>query len=169
MVRLSKLVSRGLGIAAASLLLTLPATAQTPGSPSISEIASSNHSFDVLTSLLKQAKLLGAFDGSNGKVFTIFAPTDDAFGRLPKGTIEGLYKPENKELLYDLIAYHVIGGNVTADKLSSGPVKSKASGLPLQVNVGQMVTINNATVKATNITASNGVIHVIDTVLIPQR
>lgn len=58
---------------------------------------------------------------------------------------------------------------MTADKLSSGSVKSKASGLPLQVNVGQTVTINNATVKVADITASNGIIHVIDTVLIPQR
>lgn len=172
MIRLSRLASKYLtvaGIGLTSLLISFPATAQDAGNPSIAEIASSSDSFDVLESLLAHAGILGAFDGSNGKVFTVFAPTDDAFGRLPKGTIESLYKPENRETLYDVLAYHVIGGSVTADQLSSGPIESKASGLPLQVNVGQMVTINNATVQAANITASNGMIHVIDAVLIPQR
>ena len=99
---------------------------------------------------------------------SVFAPTDDAFGRLPAGTIESLYRPENRETLYDVLAYHVIGGSVTSDQLSSGAVDSK-NGLPLQVGVGQRVTVNDATVRAADITATNGVIHVIDTVLIPQR
>ena len=156
------------GIGVTSLLIALPITTQSANAQSISEIAGSNDSFDVLTALLDHAGWLGAFDGSNGKVFTVFAPTDDAFGRLPKGTIESLYQPENREVLYDVLAYHVIGGNVTSDQLSSGAVDSK-NGLPLQVSVGQQVSINDATVSMADITASNGVIHVIDTVLIPQR
>ncbi|NEQ54851.1 MAG: fasciclin domain-containing protein [Leptolyngbya sp. SIO3F4] len=171
MARLSKLVSQCLkvaGIGLTSLLVALPVTAQSTSNQSITEIAGSSDSFDVLVALLDHAGWLGAFDGSNGKVFTVFAPTDDAFGRLPAGTIESLYKPENKEFLYDVLAYHVIGGSVTSDQLSSGDVDSK-NGLPLQVGVGQQVTINEATVRAADITATNGVIHVIDTVLIPQR
>ena len=170
MTRLSKLTSQCLKVASigfASLLIALPATAQSSDS-SIAQIAGSSDSFDVLTALLKHAGFLGAFDGSNGKEFTVFAPTDDAFGRLPAGTIESLYRPENRETLYDVLAYHVIGGSVTSDQLSSGAVDSK-NGLPLQVGVGQQVTINDATVRAADITATNGVIHVIDTVLIPQR
>ena len=171
MRRLSKLASQGLkfaGIGLTSLLIALPLTAQSARSQSITEIAGSNDSFDVLDSLKKHAGILGAFDGSNGKEFTVFAPTDDAFGRLPEGTIESLYRPENRETLFDVLAYHVIGGSVTSDQLSSGAVDSK-NGLPLEVNVGQQVTINEATVRAADITATNGVIHVIDTVLIPQR
>lgn len=171
MTRLSRFISQCLkvaGIGFTSLLIALPATAQSTSDQSIAQIAGSSDSFDVLVSLLEYAGWVGAFDGSNGKEFTVFAPTDDAFGRLPKGTIESLYKPENREILYDVLAYHVIGGSVTSDQLSSGAVDSK-NGLPLQVNVGQQVTINDATVRAADITATNGVIHVIDTVLIPQR
>lgn len=171
MAPLSNLFSKCLkaaGIGFASLIIALPATAQSTSDQSITQIAGSNDSFDVLVSLLDHAGFLGAFDGTNGKEFTVFAPTDDAFGRLPAGTIESLYKPENRETLYDVLAYHVIGGSVTSDQLSSGAVDSK-NGLPLQVSVGQQVTINDATVRAADITASNGVIHVIDTVLIPQR
>lgn len=166
MTRLSQLTSHCLkitGVALTGLLIALPAKAQ-----SITEIAGSSDSFDVLTSLLNHAGWLGAFDGSNGKVFTVFAPTDDAFGRLPAGTIESLYKPENREFLYDVLAHHVIGGSVTSDQLVSGDVDSK-NGQPLQVSVGQQVMINGATVTAADVIASNGVVHAIDTVLIPQR
>ena len=171
MIRFSKLAQQCFqvaGIGLTGLLIALPATAQSSSNQSIAQIAGANDSFDVLVSLLEHAGWVGAFDGSNGKEFTVFAPTDDAFGRLPEGTIESLYKPENRETLYDVLAYHVIGGSVTSDQLSSGAVDSK-NGLPLQVNVSQQVTINDATVRAVDITATNGVIHVIDTVLIPQR
>ncbi|MEM1242501.1 MAG: fasciclin domain-containing protein [Cyanobacteria bacterium P01_H01_bin.26] len=172
MALLSKLTSRCLkaaGIGFASLFMALPITAQSADAQSISEIASSNDSFDVLTSLLEEAGWVGAFDGSNGKEFTVFAPTDEAFSLLSEGTLESLYEPENREMLYDIIAYHVIGGSVTSDQLSSGAVESKAGGLPLQVEVGEQITVNGATVSTADIAATNGVIHVIDMVLIPQR
>lgn len=172
MTLLSKLNSQYLklaGIGFASLFLALPLNAQGASAQSIAEIASSNDSFDTLVSLLEHAGWTESFDGSNGKVFTVFAPTDDAFDRLPAGTVESLFKPENKEMLYDVLAYHVIGGSVTADQLSSGAVDSKAGGLPLQVDVDQQVMINNATVSEADIIATNGVIHAIDMVLIPQR
>ncbi|MEM1256327.1 MAG: fasciclin domain-containing protein [Cyanobacteria bacterium P01_H01_bin.21] len=171
MTRLSKLTSQCLkiaGIGFTSLLIALPVTAQSTSSQSITQIAGSNDSFDVLVSLMKHAGILEAFNGTNGKEFTVFAPTDDAFGRLSEGTIESLYRPENREMLLDVLAYHVIGGSVTSDQLSSGAVDSK-NGLPLQVSVGQQVTVNSATVRTADITANNGVIHAIDTVLIPQR
>lgn len=172
MAFLSKLTSRCLkaaGIGLTGLLIALPISAQNGNAQSISEIASSNDSFEVLTSLLEEAGWVEAFDGSNRKEFTVFAPTDEAFSRLPEGTLESLYEPENREMLYDVIAYHVIGGSVTSDQLSSGALDSKAGGLPLQVEVGQQITINDATVSAADITATNGVIHTIDMVLIPQR
>ena len=169
--RLSRLISKcskAAGIGFASLLIALPVTAQSTSNQSITAIANSNDSFDVLSALLSHAGWSGAFDGSNGKEFTVFAPTDQAFGRLPEGAIESLFEPENRELLYDVLAYHIIGGSVTSAQLSAGAVESK-NGLPLQVGVDPQVTINNATVVAADITATNGVIHVIDTVLIPQR
>ncbi|MEO0942662.1 MAG: fasciclin domain-containing protein, partial [Cyanobacteria bacterium J06642_12] len=86
-----------------------------------------------------------------------------------EGTVESLFEPENKEVLFDILAYHFIGGSVTSDQLSSGAVDSKAMGLPLQIEVGDEVTVNDATVSTADITASNGVIHAIDMVLIPQR
>lgn len=172
MALLSTLTSQCLkfvGIGITSLFIALPITAQSVSDPSIAEIASSNDSFDTLVSLLEHAGWLEKFDGSDGKEFTVFAPTDKAFSSLPEGTLESLYKPENREMLFDVLAYHVIGGSVTSDQLSSGAVDSKAKGLPLQVNVGQQITINDATVSTADIPASNGVIHAIDMVLIPQR
>ncbi|MEO0408078.1 MAG: fasciclin domain-containing protein, partial [Cyanobacteria bacterium P01_A01_bin.135] len=151
-----------------SLAVALPAAAQSAGDQSIAEIASSSDSFDTLTSLLEHAGWVEAFD-SDDKEFTVFAPTDEAFERLSDGVVESLYEPENIDFLYDILAYHVVGGSVTSDQLTSGAVESKAGGLPLQVDVGQEITVNGAAVSTADIAASNGVIHVIDTVLIPQR
>ena len=171
MTRFSRLTSKCIkaaSIGLTSVLLALPVTAQGTSDQSIADIASANDSFDVLTSLLEHAGWLGAFDGSNGKEFTVFAPTDEAFARLPEGAVDSLYEPENTEYLYDVLAYHVIGGSVTSDQLAAGAVDSK-NGLPLQVGVDPSVTVNNATVLTADIAATNGVIHVIDAVLIPQR
>lgn len=172
MAPLSKLASQCLkatGVGFASLFIALPMTAQSTSDLSIAEIAASSDSFETLVSLLEHAGWVGAFDGSNGKEFTVFAPTDEAFESLPEGTVESLFQPENKETLYDILAYHIVGGSVTSDQLSSGAVESKAGGLPLQVSVGQQVTVNGATVSTADIIANNGVIHAIDAVLIPQR
>ncbi len=175
-----KSVSRFLamtGLGLGSLVLAFPSNAETApqveviaqasSAPSIAAIASSSNSFDVLTALINHAGWTGAFDSPN-KSFTVFAPTDDAFGRLPKGTIEQLFKPESKEMLYDILAYHVIGGSVTSGSLTNGPVKTK-NGLPLEISLGQGVRINSANVSQADINASNGTIHVIDQVLIPNR
>ncbi|MEM6253016.1 MAG: fasciclin domain-containing protein [Cyanobacteria bacterium P01_D01_bin.156] len=136
------------------------------GGNSIVGIASTNASFDVLTALLTHAKLVGVLDGETE--FTVFAPTDDAFGRLPKGTIESLFKPENQELLTTILTYHVVPGSVLSTQLSSGSVNSVA-GIPLDIAVGSGVTVNSANVVAADIEASNGVIHVVDQVILPPQ
>lgn len=132
----------------------------------IVSIASTNDSFDVLTALLKHAKLVGVLNGETE--FTVFAPTDDAFGRLPAGTIESLYQPENRELLATILTYHVVPGSVRSTDLSSGSVDSVA-GIPLDIAVGAGVTVNSANVVAADIEASNGIIHVVDAVILPPQ
>ena len=92
----------GVGIASLFLASSLPA--RSVNAESIAEIASSNDSFETLTSLLEYAGWVGLLDGSNGKEFTVFAPTDEAFEQLPEGTVERLFEPENKEMLFDILA-----------------------------------------------------------------
>ncbi|MEM9265946.1 MAG: fasciclin domain-containing protein [Cyanobacteria bacterium P01_F01_bin.13] len=132
----------------------------------IVSIASTNSSFDVLTALLTHAKLVGVLNGETE--FTVFAPTDDAFGRLPEGTIESLYQPENRELLATILTYHVVPGSVRSTQLSSGAVDSVA-GIPLDIAVGSGVTVNSANVVQADIEASNGIIHVVDEVILPPQ
>ena len=127
----------------------------------IVSIASTNDSFDVLTALLKHAKLVGVLNGDTE--FTVFAPTDDAFGRLPQGTIESLYQPENRELLTTILTYHVVPGSVRSTDLSSGSVDSVA-GIPLDIAVDTGVTVNTSNVVTADIEASNGIILVVDSV-----
>lgn len=136
------------------------------GGNTIVGIASTNDSFDVLTALVKHAKLVGVLNGETE--FTVFAPTDDAFGRLPQGTIESLFQPENRDLLTTILTYHVVPGSVLSTQLSSGSVNSVA-GIPLDITVGSGVTVNGANVVAADIEASNGVIHVVDQVLLPPQ
>lgn len=132
----------------------------------IVSIASTNESFDVLTALLKHAKLVGVLNGETE--FTVFAPTDDAFGRLPQGTIESLFQPENRDLLATILTYHVVPGSVRSTDLSSGSVESVA-GIPLDISVGSGVMVNSANVVSADIEASNGIIHVVDAVILPPQ
>jgi uncharacterized surface protein with fasciclin (FAS1) repeats len=98
--------------------------------------------------------------------FTVFAPTDDAFSKLPEGTVDDLLKPENKKKLADLLTYHVIKGKVMAADLKTKMVRTK-NGAKLDIKVnGGVVTVNDAAVVTADVNASNGVIHVIDTVLL---
>lgn len=99
--------------------------------------------------------------------FTVFAPNDDAFAKLPEGTVEDLLKPENKTKLANLLAYHVLKGKVMAADVKTMMAET-ANGAKLDIKVKDgVVTVNDATVVTADVDASNGVIHVIDTVLMP--
>jgi transforming growth factor-beta-induced protein len=125
-------------------------------------------SFKTLVAAVKAAGLVDTLKGEGP--FTVLAPTDEAFEKLPKGTVEMLLKPENKDKLVAILTYHVIPAKAMAAdvvKLDGKEVKT-VEGKKVKIEVdGKTVMINNAKVTKTDIVCSNGVIHVIDTVLLP--
>lgn len=121
--------------------------------------------FDTLVAAVKAAGLVDTLSGPGP--FTVFAPTDEAFAKLQAGTVDTLLKPENKEKLAAILKYHVLAGKVMAADVKTMDVKTvNGKELPIKVEAGK-VTVGGANVIKTDIAASNGVIHVIDTVLIP--
>lgn len=124
-------------------------------------------SFKTLAAALKAADLVDTLKGKGP--FTVFAPTDEAFAKLPAGTVESLLKPENKKKLVSILTYHVVPGKVTAkDVVKLSEAKTvQGSAVKIVVKDGK-VMVDNATVTKTDIEASNGVIHVIDTVIMPK-
>ncbi len=146
---------------------TTPASPETNTSQAgtIVDVAASNPHFKTLVTAIKAAGLTQTLSG-NGP-FTVFAPTDAAFAKLPKGTLQKLLKPENKATLQKVLGYHVVSGEVDSSALKSGPVSTvEGDSLNVQVVNGH-VKVNTATVVKANIKASNGVIHAINTVLLP--
>ena len=142
-----------------------PAMNSTTTSGSVVEVAASNGSFKTLTAALKAAGLDKAL--ASGGSYTVFAPTDEAFAALPKGTVEELLKPENKDTLVKLLTYHVVQGEKASTSLRSGDTET-LSGAPVKVNVSSGgVMVNDANVVQADIKANNGVIHVIDKVILP--
>lgn len=133
--------------------------------PTIVEIAASNDDFSTLVAAVKAAGLAETLSGEGP--FTVFAPTNAAFAKLPDGTVEALLRPENKEQLVSILTYHVVPGNVTSDQVSAGEVKT-VQGDSIDVSTNYGVKVDNAKVIKTDIMASNGVIHVIDTVILPD-
>jgi uncharacterized surface protein with fasciclin (FAS1) repeats len=122
-------------------------------------------SFKTLAAALTAARLVETLKGDGP--FTVFAPTDKAFAALPAGTVEDLLKPENKEKLVAILTYHVVPGKVMAADVKTGKVKT-VNGAELSVKAeGGKVTVNEATVTSADIVTSNGVIHVIDAVVLP--
>jgi len=129
-------------------------------------VASSAGSFNTLVAAVKAAGLVETLQGTGP--FTVFAPTDEAFAKLPKGTVEDLLKPENKEKLVAILTYHVVAGKVMAADVKTMKAKT-VNGQSLDVKVADgVVTVDKATVVKTDVAASNGVIHVIDTVVLPN-
>ncbi len=123
--------------------------------------------FTILAKALQAAGLVETLKGK-GK-FTVFAPTDEAFAKLPAGTLESLLKPENKEKLKAILLYHVVSGKVEAKdvvKLNGQDVKTVQGGT-VKIDTSNGVKVNSSNVVKADVNASNGVIHVIDTVLIP--
>ncbi len=101
--------------------------------------------------------------------FTVFAPTDEAFAALPEGTVDTLLLPENKAMLTAILTYHVVPGKVMSTDLSDGMTAATVQGGDLTVDLSDGVKINGATVTAADIETSNGVIHVVDTVILPPE
>ena len=123
--------------------------------------------FNTLVAAVKAAGLVDTLKGKGP--FTVFAPTDEAFAKLPAGTLENLLKPENKEKLQQILKYHVVSGQVMAkDVMKMHSAKTLEGGnLTIEAGTGG-VMVNQAHVTKTDIAASNGVIHVVDSVLLPK-
>ncbi|MGQ4646411.1 fasciclin domain-containing protein [Lyngbya aestuarii] len=145
------------------------ASSETAESENIVALASTNDSLQTLTQAIEAAGLTETLSGEGP--FTVFAPTDAAFAALPEGAVEELLKPENRDQLVQLLKYHVVPGEVTSAAIVTGEVSS-VEGTPLNVVVDEgtsEVKVNEAKVTKPDIKASNGVIHVIDTVMLPLK
>tara|TARA_R110001583_G_scaffold7720_3_gene37871 strand:+ start:56229 stop:56669 length:441 start_codon:yes stop_codon:yes gene_type:complete len=133
----------------------------------IVDVAANNGSFNTLVAAVKAAGLVDTLKGEGP--FTVFAPTDEAFAKLPEGTVEMLLKPENKDKLVAVLTYHVVAGKVDAAKVVTLKSAETVQGQQVTIAVNQdKVMINNAQVVMADVEASNGIIHVIDTVLLPK-
>ena len=129
-------------------------------------VASGAGSFNTLVAAVKAAGLVETLQGTGP--FTVFAPTDEAFAKLPKGTVEDLLKPENKQKLVAILTYHVVPGKVMAADVKTMKAKT-VNGKELSIVVADgKVTVDKANVLKTDVAAKNGVIHVIDTVVLPN-
>ncbi len=135
--------------------------------PDIVALASQTPSLSTLVQALQAADLVSALQG-NGP-YTVFAPTNDAFAALPAGTLDNLMKPENKQQLIDILTYHVAEGNVKSGDLTNNMMVKTLGGKDLKVMLsGDKVMINDANVTMPNVEASNGVVHVVDKVILPS-
>ena len=150
-------------IAATASFSATNVKAETAGK-TIVEIAAGAEDFSTLVAAVKAAGLVDVL--SSKGPFTVFAPTNEAFAKLPEGTVESLLKPENKDKLIAVLKYHVVPGKVMAKDVVKVDSAKTAQGSSVTVTVeGKTVKVDNATVVKTDIEASNGVIHVIDTVI----
>ena len=163
---------RSLALAA---LLAVPATAvaqeaqgYAPGAAPAGDIIETAVSAGTFTTLAKALEAAGLVETLQGEgPFTVFAPTDEAFAKLPEGTLEALL--EDKEKLTAILTYHVVPGTITADQVAAMTSARTVNGKELGIAAtGGTVTVGTATVTQADIPASNGVIHVIDTVLLPE-
>ena len=123
--------------------------------------------FKTLAAALQAAGLVDALKGEGP--FTVFAPTDEAFSKLPQGTLEDLLKPENKATLSGILTYHVVSGKVLSTDLQEGNVTTLDGGAVIIDFEGQGVKVNEANVIQADIVTDNGVIHIIDKVLLPEE
>ena len=149
---------------AAALLAVTPAAA---GKQDIVDTAVGAGQFNTLVAAVKAAGLVDTLKGKGP--FTVFAPTDAAFAKLPKGTVEDLLKPENKSKLVAILTYHVVPGKVMSTDIAGKKLSPKSvQGQSIAVDATNGVKVNNAKVVTADIATSNGVIHVIDTVILPK-
>lgn len=157
----------GAVIAAAAVGLTLGSAEDAVAAEmDIVDTAIAADQFETLAAALDAAGLVETLKGPGP--FTVFAPTDEAFASLPAGTVENLLKPENKEQLIAVLTYHVVPGKVAAAEVAKLEEAKTVNGGTLEIDAKSGgVKINDAKVTATDIAASNGLIHVIDKVLLP--
>ena len=145
-------------------VISLPAGAQ---NKDIVDTAVGAGSFKTLAAALQAAGLVETLKGAGP--FTVFAPTDEAFAKLPAGTVENLLKPENREKLKAVLTYHVVAGKVSANQVAKLNSAKTVQGSDVKISAsGGKVKVDNANVLKTDVMASNGVIHVIDTVIMPR-
>jgi uncharacterized surface protein with fasciclin (FAS1) repeats len=172
LVRMTAAAIVGMALAAGATI------AETPGKnmvqvaaasdKNIVETASAAGQFKTLTAAINAADLAETLKGSGP--FTVFAPTDAAFAKLPAGTVETLLKPENRDRLAAILTYHVVPGKVTAAEVTKLDEAKTVNGRMIDVSTsGGTVMVNDAKVITADIPASNGIIHVIDTVILPPR
>lgn len=149
----------------AATLIAGPALADGHGKD-IVDIAAGDENFSTLVAAVQAAGLVDTLKGEGP--FTVFAPTNDAFAALPAGTVENLLKPENKDQLTAILTYHVVPGKVMSGDLSNGMTATTVQGSDVTIMTEGGVTVQGANVTTADIEASNGVIHVIDAVILPQ-
>ncbi|HMO06332.1 MAG TPA: fasciclin domain-containing protein [Paracoccaceae bacterium] len=152
-----------LALTASAAFLSTPALA---AEKDIVDTAVAAGSFTTLVAAVQAAGLVDTLKGEGP--FTVFAPTDAAFAALPAGTVEDLLKPENKDRLVAVLTYHVVPGKVMSTDLSEGLKAATAQGQEVTITLEGGAKVDGAAISAADIEATNGVIHVIDAVILPQ-
>ena len=131
------------------------------------ETAGGNDAFKTLVAAVKAAGLVETLAGKGP--FTVFAPTNEAFAKLPEGTVESLLKPENKDKLISVLTYHVVPGKIMSKDIKPSQMVKTVNGQQVSIKLSYgKVSVDGATVTAADVEADNGVIHVIDTVILPK-
>ena len=157
-------------VAIAAVALLVPMSAQTilqAQQQDIVDTAVAAGSFNTLAKALQAAGLVDTLKGKGP--FTVFAPTDAAFAKLPAGTLADLLKPENKQKLTEILTYHVVSGKVAAADVTKLTTAKTVNGKSVRISAaGGAVMVDGATVVKADVMASNGVIHVIDSVILPK-
>ena len=153
-------------LAVGAVALTLSACTTMTKEPDIVDIAAGNSDFSTLVAAVSAAGLVDTLKGDGP--FTVFAPTNAAFAALPAGTVDTLLLPENKDQLVAILTYHVVPGKVMSTDLSDDMEAATVQGSSVTIDLDNGVMVENATVTTADIETSNGVIHVIDTVILPS-
>ena len=151
-----------IALTAAASFLSAPAFA---AEMDIVDTAIANGNFKTLAAALTAAGLVETLKGPGP--FTVFAPTDAAFAALPAGTVDDLLKPENKEKLVAILTYHVVAGKVVSTDLTEGMKAATVNGAEVTITLEGGAKVNGAVISAADIQTTNGVIHVIDSVILP--
>jgi uncharacterized surface protein with fasciclin (FAS1) repeats len=140
-----------------------PAVEEAPND--IVSLAVGTDALSTLVAAVKAADLVSTLQGDGP--FTVFAPTNEAFAALPEGTLESLLKPENKDQLVAILTYHVVAGKVMSTDLSDGMKAATVNGAEVTITTADGAKVNGANVVTADVEASNGVVHVIDAVILP--